>query len=630
MINLVVIGLVGVVLVQNRTRNESQATLLSENYARILEQNLSGFIDKIDITLLTVRDEVVRQTAQGGINDKALATFLDRQDTHIPAAHSLRVTDAEGIVRYAGKNVEIRDTNGANRQAFIRLRDHPEAGMVISRPSLGPRSEKWQVTLSRRIEKPDGTFAGTVYVPLKVTYFIDLLAQVDLGEHGNSGLWDQTQLIARYSNVDRQGASVGATTPSAELRKLLESAPKSAIYHAHSGIDGVSRIYAFRRINDHPLFLVVGLADVDYLTEWKADSQHLAGITGLFVFFSILAAMLIDRNMKQQEKDHQHQHRLEAENSTRLKHANQAAEDARQQSQLLLSSVGEGICGMDLDGTVLFVNPAACKLLGYSKEEMVGHNMHDLTHHHHADGRIFPKTECAMFLTLHDGHSRQVKDEVYWRKDGSTFPVEYLASVMAKEDRVTGVVNVFRDISERKRLEERITHMALFDELTGLPNRAFVSDSLSRLVAGAQRRHEGVAILYLDLDGFKQVNDSHGHAAGDAVLREVADRLRGCVRADDVAARLGGDEFLVVTLCKRDTLKENSITLAERILEAIQYPVALPDGQGQAQVGISIGIVFVPESESDLETYIQKADAAMYQAKSAGKGRYVLATDVLD
>jgi diguanylate cyclase (GGDEF)-like protein len=201
--------------------------------------------------------------------------------------------------------------------------------------------------------------------------------------------------------------------------------------------------------------------------------------------------------------------------------------------------------------------------------------------------------------------------------------VEFTVAAMEQDGRISGAVDVFRDITERKRLEERITHMALFDELTGLPNRSFLFDALQRMAAAALRRQELVGLLYVDLDGFKGINDAMGHAAGDAVLREVAARLKACVRTEDVAARLGGDEFLVVTLTGRAGAEENCVALARRIIDAMRAPIPVPEGA--AQTGASVGIALFPDSHDVIERCIQMADAAMYQAKKAGRGGYAVA-----
>lgn len=623
LIILFVIGIVAWVVEQNRRRDEAQAIVLTENYSRILEEGLAGFISKIDITLLTVRDEVARQMSSGGINENEMNAFLARQDENIPEALGLRVVDAQGIIRYAVNDVKVRNASIADRPQFIRLRDDRNAGLVFSKPVLGRAAQKWMITLGRRIDNADGSFAGDVHVAVGLDHFIDLFSKVDLGAKGNIGLWDQTSLIARYTKADAHGASIGSTTPSEKLRALLNSDSRAAAYHARSGIDQIARTFYFRRIGQYPLFLVVGLADEDYLAEWRGHSLVIGAIASLFVIVTLIFAWLAQRASRRRADDRETLRLQDMEYTAKLERSNQDVEAARRQNELILTSAGEGICGVDLEGKVMFVNPAARQMFGWGTTEGTGLLLHAHIHHHHADGSDFPSTECSVYKTLRDGQRRQVKDDVYWRKGGPAFPVEFTVSAMEQDGIISGAVLVFKDITERKQLEERITRMAMHDDLTGLANRSFLSEALQRMAATAQRRHESVGILYLDLDGFKLVNDRLGHAAGDLVLRAVADRLRACVRAEDVAARLGGDEFLVATLTGRENARDESIVLAKRIIEALGAPVTLPEGI--AQVGASIGIAMYPDSHHEIDRCIQKADAAMYQAKDAGKGCYVVA-----
>ena len=625
LVDLFVLGMVALVLDQNREREVLQATVLTENYSRVLEESLAGFISKIDITLLTVSEELNRQVAHGGIDGNVLEAFLRQQDAHIPEALGLRVVDAQGVIRYAVNDVKVRNASIADRPQFIRLRDDPDAGLVFSRPLMGRTAEKWLITLGRRINNPDGTFAGDVHVAVAVDRFIDMFSRIDLGAKGNIGLWDKDSLIARYTRADAHGASVGVATPSAQLRRLLDGDERAAAYQARSGVDGIFRAFYFRKVDSYPLYLVVGLAEDDYLAAWWSDSLGIMGLAGLFVLASLVSGVQLYRGWQRREADHDALLDQEAEYTARLERSNHEAESARQRNELILASAGEGICGVDLQGTVVFVNPAARMMFGWGEAEGVGLDLHAQTHHHQSDGRPYPSSDCAVFKTLHDVERRQVKDDLYWRRDGSSFPVEFTVGAMYQDGRISGAVTVFRDIAERKKLEERITHMALFDDLTGLPNRAFLSDALPRAAAVALRRQEEVGILYVDLDGFKDVNDRMGHASGDEVLREVAARLGACVRAGDVLARLGGDEFLVITQAGSAGAQESSIMLARRIVEAVRQPIVLPEGG--ATVGASIGIAIYPAGQSSIERCIQKADAAMYKAKKAGKGCYALSDE---
>ena len=456
LVNLFVVGMVLLMLERNRQQEVNQAETLTENYSKILEESLAGFISKIDITLLTVAEEVERQLATGGIDQKALEKYIAHQDAHIPEALGLRVVDAQGIIRYAINDIKIRNASIADRPQFIRLRDDPQAGLVISKPILGRAADKWMVTLGRRINHPDGSFAGDVHVAVAVDHFIGMFAKLNLGENGNVGLWDKTTLIARYTKTDTHGATVGTSNPSSDLRALLASNQTAASYHTRSGVDGITRTFYYRQLGQYPLYLIVGLADEDYLAKWRKDSLNTVMLAGLFVLASLISSFLIGRAWKRREADRDALLRQDAAYTAKLEQYNRATDAAWRQSELILSSAAEGICGVDLAGRVIFVNPAARKMFGWDEEEGVGLDLHALTHHHDMDGKPYDNKDCQVFKTLQDGERRHVSDGLYWRKDGSSFPVEFTVSSIERDGKITGAVNVFRDISERKQIEAEL------------------------------------------------------------------------------------------------------------------------------------------------------------------------------
>jgi diguanylate cyclase (GGDEF)-like protein len=203
------------------------------------------------------------------------------------------------------------------------------------------------------------------------------------------------------------------------------------------------------------------------------------------------------------------------------------------------------------------------------------------------------------------------------RKDGEQFPMELSASeMMIKGQRY--FVGIVRDVTERKQVEQKITHLAHHDYLTGLPNRALFLDNLEHAIPLARRGHYNVAILFLDLDGFKRVNDTLGHDAGDLLLKEVARRLKALVRNSDTVARIGGDEFTFIL--NNIGAEENAAAVAQKIIAALSAPV---DIKGQAcQIGGSIGIAIYPDDAKNYDTLLTQADEAMYLAKQSGKNTW--------
>jgi diguanylate cyclase (GGDEF)-like protein/PAS domain S-box-containing protein len=420
------------------------------------------------------------------------------------------------------------------------------------------------------------------------------------------------------------------------------------------------------------------------------------------------------------------------------------AEEARERAQLILNSAGEGIFGLDRQGLTTFVNPSGCAMLGRSSAELIGRPMHNVLHHSHPDGTPYPVGDCPIHATAKDGRQRTIRDEVFWKNDGTSFPVEYTAEPIRQEHEVVGAVVTFmdvtetkeadqrlrrsqaqlaeaqrlaavgswewdiqedrihwsdemyrilgltretfeataeayrryvhpddvelfddairtalrqnhafttehrivrpdetvrviraigrilrddsgsaisiigsaQDITERKGLEERLKHDALHDSLTTLPNRVLFRDRVHHALERASRTGHSIAVLFVDLDNFKNVNDTLGHATGDELLQAVAERIRDCLRNSDTAARLGGDEFAVLL---EETEKTGATLVADRLLAAFQEPVSFQgiDISVKASIGIALG-----NAGKRVDDLLRGADTAMYAAKEQGRNRH--------
>jgi diguanylate cyclase (GGDEF)-like protein/PAS domain S-box-containing protein len=292
---------------------------------------------------------------------------------------------------------------------------------------------------------------------------------------------------------------------------------------------------------------------------------------------------------------------------TERKHAE---ETLRQQSAAMTASMdGIGILDARLDFT--YVNDALAKLFGYpTPQEIVGRSICDL----------YEPPEQVRFVTtivpLVQQRGRWRGEASGLRHDGSVFPQEIsLTSIDGG-----GMVCVVRDITERTYAEEQIKHLAYHDALTTLPNRLLFKDRVSVAISHAQRHETRVAVLFLDLDRFKVINDSLGHNIGDQLLQAVAARVQSCVRDSDTVARLGGDEFTL--LLPELAHGEDAAVVAQKVLEAVRYPFHI-EGR-EFYITTSIGISVFPEDGPDAEALIKSADTAMYQAKEQGRDNYQL------
>jgi diguanylate cyclase (GGDEF)-like protein/PAS domain S-box-containing protein len=287
----------------------------------------------------------------------------------------------------------------------------------------------------------------------------------------------------------------------------------------------------------------------------------------------------------------------------------------------LLDLAHDAILVWDIQtGAIRFWNRGAAELYGWTRAEALGRTPQAVLQ------TEFPVPLQAINAELI--RMRRWEGElVHTRQDGTKVVVASRWALQADTDgRPVAVLGINSDVTERKRAEAALEHQALHDGLTGLPNRTLFNDRLMHALAHADREGRSVAVLFLDLDNFKVINDSFGHEAGDTLLIEVAQRLRACLRASDTVARLGGDEF---TLLVEEGVDEPAAErLAQRITDEFCAPVRIADRD--VVVSASIGIALSTPRQSGPDTMLRKADAAMYQAKAAGKARYAIFDSGLD
>jgi len=301
---------------------------------------------------------------------------------------------------------------------------------------------------------------------------------------------------------------------------------------------------------------------------------------------------------------------------TNLKQTKFDLEKSQSQLQAIIHNAMDGIITINEAGDLLGFNPAAEQIFGYAQQEILGKNM----------CLLMPepfRSECNSYINqfLQTGKRKIIgvcgREVIAVRKNGEQFPMELSASEMAFGGQ-RYFVGIVRDITERKQADEKIAYLAHYDYLTDLPNRALFLENLEHDVSMAKRNKYKLAVLFLDLDGFKNVNDTLGHDAGDLLLRGVSRRLKEAIRASDTVARVGGDEFIFVLNVIGS--EGDAALMANKIIMTLSAPFELK-GQ-QCHVGGSVGISMYPDTSKDPETLIKQADKAMYLAKQSGKNTY--------
>lgn len=291
-----------------------------------------------------------------------------------------------------------------------------------------------------------------------------------------------------------------------------------------------------------------------------------------------------------------------------------AAEERLRQTAIVFDNTTEGILITDAQGAIVAVNRAFSEITGYAADEVQGKHPRMLSSGRH-DAAFYE----SMWRTLEQ--TGQWRGEIWYRhKNGEVIPLlQTISAVRDESGRVTGFVAMFSDISHIKQTEARLEKLAYHDALTGLPNRLLFDERLEHAIEQATRHGERLAVLYFDLDHFKQINDHLGHQVGDALLEAIATRLKRRLRKSDTLSRRGGDEFTVLLENLRQP--EQAANVARDILRQLAKPFQLPGGE-TVHTGTSIGISLFPDDGREAHQLVERADAAMYEAKAAGGGQY--------
>jgi len=280
--------------------------------------------------------------------------------------------------------------------------------------------------------------------------------------------------------------------------------------------------------------------------------------------------------------------------------------------RMVLDSVAEGIFGIDQNGICTFCNDSCLKLLGYNhQEELIGKNIHKMIHHSRKAGTPYKEEECKILSVFHSGVGVHADDEVFWRKDGSSFEVEYYSDPEYQDGELIGVVVTFFDITKRKEEERNIIYNSYHDSLTGLFNRRFLEKKMKQLV---MEDNLPISVIMGDVNGLKHMNDIFGHAAGDDLIKHAADIIKKNCRLEDIAFRLGGDEFLMI-------LPRTSLEDAEKISSKIREELSKIKIQS-FHGSISLGASTMTSKDEDIIHTIDIADSKMYQQKTVDMTKF--------
>jgi len=558
----------------NRARAEGR------NLARSLAEHVTSSVRAIDITLQYLRDEWIRDPASF---DAAVA--LKQEILKDQSVTQVLVFGANGISLYGSlpgwQSLDISD-----RRYFRLHKERAADALEIGMPVISRVTKQWTITFTRPLYDRHKQFAGVLASSVLPPALERASHDIELGEGGIVALARADGQVLAHSRDLIKAATV-----------LLSGAPglgpDSAVageFRRKAKIDGVERFYSYHKAGRYPLTVFVGQAAHTVMAPYYAQRTNYL-VSGILITALLLAVTqsLISRFERRDKA---------------------SAERARSQIATIVENSNDAIVGRDRDRKIVIWNAAAERLLGWTAAEAIGQ---ELT-------QMFPPEEqpqiAANRKRVIEG-SAVAHEAIRIAKDGRRIYVSLGVSPI-KDDRgnIVGSAAIFRDLTERRQAEARIRHLAHHDTLTDLPNRLLFYDRLNHAISLNKRDRQELALLYVDLDKFKAVNDTLGHDAGDELLKRVADRVRHELRESDTLARMGGDEFAVIL--PAITSREDVTKVAEKIIGTLSTNFKLSGHAQEVTIGASMGIAIYPADAQDMDTLIKAADTAMYDAKLVG------------
>ena len=714
---LVCLSLVGLDVgrtLQARNIELHESEIVASNLALSLGQHVEDVVSSADSTLagLVERLEV---EGTGPAERTRLYGLLSTQVADSPWLHGLFVYDEDGRWLVNSMAAKVQNLNNADREYFIYHRDHADRAVHIGVPVRSRSTGEWIVTVSRRFNHRDGSFAGVALATISMEYFQRFYSSFDIGEQGAIvlALDDGTLLVRRPFDE----SLIGTNMASGQLFSIYLKRSASGTALITSKFDGIARLNGYRRLEHYPIVVDVGLSEDEVLAKWRTNTYlHSAGV---FLLALILAALgyrmlgqiklrldmqgrlaaserrlrtitdhmpafiaYIDRderyrfcndtyvdtfNMPKEELLKRSMRELFGEEAyaavkphvervlagEKVVFERQAVErgigcyslyhyvpdiddegkvlgfyamvldiTARRAAELQLSAQEKLLRGLtdnlpaqvsyiDRDERFQFNNRPYEKWLGKPLSEITGKHVREAV----GDEAYF---KYKRFFDQALGGSRTdfaFADE----RDGSKR--YYNAAYIPQSDeagKVVGVCCMINDITEIKKVELQLIKLARVDSLTGLPNRVQFDESLKRAVARSRRGGLEMALMYLDIDRFKSINDTHGHHIGDEALVEFARRLTSSVRKTDIVARLSGDEFVIILEEMKNEAEAEIV--ANKIIASMAPPFTL--GGAEYRITTSIGIAVLQDDDADAQSLLRRADKALYHAKAAGRNAF--------
>jgi diguanylate cyclase (GGDEF)-like protein len=582
------------------------------NIATVLAEQTSRSLFAVDLVLSEMRDRIrvfgitSADDFRAGLKDKATFGFLRDRLSRLPEADVVTFADDHGEVVNLSREWPAPKVDISDREYFRHFSKIPDDKMYIAAPVLSRVSGHQVIFFSKRVSGPDGSFLGLVLVGLDPSYFRNIYESIaSLRQQSFELVRSDGSILVRYPHQEVAGAKLSPDSPWHNVASLGGG--------AYRGRDtkGAFQIGASRPAGRYPIFVNVAVPERAALANWESRTAFIAAGTLLIVvcpvFLLLMLRKLLESVIKSERSLDQNAREL-AQLNTRL--------------DLAFNNMSQGLCFFDGARRLIVCNRRFVEMYDLSVEQVrPGMSLESIVDLRFQAGTS-PKMSRDEYLQWRNSISISDKpsDTIVELSNGNFVRISHIPMPDG------GWVATHEDVTASKRDEARISYMAHHDALTGLASRSSFTEAMEAAKTSLDDHGHRFGVLMLDLDRFKAINDTMGHAAGDILLKEVARRLRNVSAAGDVVARLGGDEFAIITfgasIDSDQTLRDRATALARRVLDVINEPFLIDDKT--VFVGTSIGIALAPDHGVQTEDLVKTADMALYRSKARGRNVYNL------
>jgi diguanylate cyclase (GGDEF)-like protein len=576
-------------LINSERELQNTVLLLTRHFDRELsdfETVQKNLIRRMQLTAIDT-PEAFKSRFSGEAAHTTLQTFVNGSSD----AAGVNVFDADGQLINSTLSWPVRAINIADRAYFRELKSDSSPDAVLE-PIRSRIIGAWTTVVARKVVGSNGRFLGVLTRSISPANFEKFFESIALGEGAAIALLHRDgTMLARYPHVD---AMIGQNFSAAPVQQLLTKADHGTI-RLLNPIDGQDRLASAHTLSKFPFSIVATLKVSTVLADWREQTRSLIIAAGLAALAVALTLSLIVRKLS---KRHQNSERRLALEKERLDTA--------------INNMTQGLLLYDSDTRIVLCNQRYLEMYDLSPDVVKpGLLFRDLIAHRKETGSFKGQVEEFCATVLRNVAQNRVTHNIIETTDGRSI------EIVNQPLKNGGWVATQEDITERRRAEKQIAHLAHYDALTDLPNRVLFREQLERELERI-KRGEQLAMLYIDIDEFKGINDSLGHPVGDELLKAVASRLQSCVRETDFVARLGGDEFAIVQtgIAQPSDVME----LVKRIYQAIRAPYECLGHR--VATDASIGIALAPHDGTDLDQLLKSADLAMYGAKADGRRTY--------